>query len=100
MRGFRRGISLDRDAARVRSGFRHIIGELHPEKVVHVRTEGLFDAQSHFRRAALPCRRSESVAWRTFKISAFDTVRPRASMTSVLIRSPGWGGLFMGIADS
>src|SRR5580704_6985184 len=49
--------------------------------------------------AALPCRRSESVARRTFKISAaFDTFRPRASMISVLIRSPGWGGFFMGIA--
>src|SRR5579863_4803352 len=49
--------------------------------------------------AALPWRRSESVARRTFKISAaFDTLRPRASMTSVLIRSPGWGGFFMGMA--
>src|SRR5208282_1066826 len=51
--------------------------------------------------AALPCRRSESVARRTFKISAaFDTLRPRASMTSVLIRPPGWGGFFMGISAS
>src|SRR5437870_9928392 len=50
-------------------------------------------------RAALPCRRSESVARRTFKTSAaFDTLRPRASTISVLIRSPGWGGFFMGIA--
>src|SRR2546430_2214753 len=50
-------------------------------------------------RAALPRRRSESVARRTFKISAaFDTLRPRASMTSVLIRAPGWGGFFIGIA--
>src|ERR1022692_2874118 len=49
--------------------------------------------------AALPWRRSESVARRTFKISAaFDTLRSRASMISVLIRSPGWGGFFMGIA--
>src|ERR1700693_5273196 len=49
--------------------------------------------------AALPWRRSESVARRTCRISAaFDTVRPRASMTSVLIRSPGWGGFFMGIS--
>src|ERR1700674_2022650 len=49
--------------------------------------------------AALPCRRSESVARRTFKISAaFDTLRPRASTISVLIRSPGWGEFFMGIA--
>src|ERR1039457_4717315 len=49
--------------------------------------------------AALPCRRSDSVARRTCKISAaFDTLRPRASMTSVLIRSLGWGGFFMGIA--
>src|SRR5277367_3011287 len=51
-------------------------------------------------RAALPCRRPESVARRTFKISAaFDTVRPSASMISVLIKSPGWGGFFMGIAS-
>src|ERR1035441_7823216 len=49
--------------------------------------------------AALPCRRSESVARRTFKISAaFDTLRPRASTISVRISSPGWGGFFMGIA--
>src|SRR5271157_3828247 len=48
--------------------------------------------------AALPCRRSESVARRTFRISAaFDTLRPRASIISVLIKSPGWGGFFMGI---
>src|SRR5271157_734982 len=48
--------------------------------------------------AALARRRSESVARRTFRISAaFDTLRPRASMISVLIRSPGWGGFFMGI---
>src|SRR5258708_21460764 len=50
-------------------------------------------------KAALPCRRSDSVARRTFKITAaFDTLSPRASMISVLIRSPGWGGFFMGIA--
>src|SRR5579863_7190143 len=49
--------------------------------------------------AALPCSRSDSVARRTCKISAaFDTLRPSASMISVLIRSPGWGGFFMGIA--
>src|SRR5260370_38625312 len=49
--------------------------------------------------AALPCRRSESVARRTFKISAaFDTLRPRAWMISVLIRTPGWGGIFMGVS--
>src|SRR4029077_12281102 len=48
--------------------------------------------------AALPWRRSESVARRTFKISAaFDTVRQRASMISVRIKSPGCGGFFMGI---
>src|ERR1700678_2509651 len=48
--------------------------------------------------AALPCRRSESVARRTFKIAAaLDTLRPRASTISVLIRSPGWGGFFMAI---
>src|SRR5438105_1677813 len=50
--------------------------------------------------AALPCRRSESVARRTFKISAaFDTLRSRASIISVLMRSPGWGGFFIGIAS-
>src|ERR1035437_8907280 len=50
-------------------------------------------------RADLAWRRSESVARRTFRISAsFNTLRPRASMTSVLIRSPAWGGFFMGMA--
>ena len=35
------------------------------------------------------------------KISAaFETVRPRASITSVLIKSPGWGGFFIGISVS
>src|ERR1035441_4232751 len=52
-------------------------------------------------RADLPLRRSESIARRTCKISAaFDKLRPRASMTSVLIRLPGWGGFFMGISAS
>ena len=32
------------------SVFRHVVGELHAEKVVHVRAERLFDAQGHFRR--------------------------------------------------
>src|ERR1035437_586519 len=49
--------------------------------------------------ADLAWRRSESVARRTFRISAaFETERPRASMISVRIRSPGWGGFFMGMA--
>jgi hypothetical protein len=30
--------------------FRHIVGKLHAEKVVHVRAERVFDAQGHFRR--------------------------------------------------
>jgi hypothetical protein len=30
--------------------FRHGVSELHVEQVVHVGTERLFDAQSHFRR--------------------------------------------------
>src|SRR5260370_10338220 len=49
-------------------------------------------------KAALPRRRSERVARRTFKTSAaFETLRPSASITSVLMRSPGWGGFFIGI---
>src|ERR1035441_1706255 len=49
-------------------------------------------------KAALPRRRSEKVARRTFKTSAaFETLSPSASITSVLMRSPGWGGFFMGI---
>src|ERR1039458_139585 len=52
-------------------------------------------------RADLPLRRSESVARRTCKISAaFDKLSPSASMTSVLIRLPGWGGFFMDISAS
>ena len=47
-------------------------------------------------REALPARRSDRVARRTLRMSAaLDTLKPRASMISVLIRSPGWGGFFM-----
>ena len=41
-------LSFDRDATCVLSCLRHVIGELHPEKVIHVRAERLFDAQGHF----------------------------------------------------
>jgi hypothetical protein len=45
--------------------------------------------------AILPCSRSESSLRRTFKrLAAFVKLRLRASMTSVLIKSPGWGGFF------
>ena len=41
-------------------------------------------------REALPARRSDRVARRTFRmVAALDTLKPRASMISVLIRSPG-----------
>jgi hypothetical protein len=43
-------ISFDRDVLRVLPCLRHVIGELHAKKMVHVRAEGLFDAQGHFRR--------------------------------------------------
>src|SRR5258708_2646887 len=43
-------VPLDRDTLCVFSHFRHVVGELHAEKVVHVGAEGLFDAQGHFRR--------------------------------------------------
>src|SRR5216683_8032006 len=46
----RRDVPLDRDLPRVLPRFRHVVGELHPEKVIHVRAERLFDAQGHFRR--------------------------------------------------
>src|ERR1035441_2328613 len=49
-------------------------------------------------KAALPRRRSERVARRTFKTTAaLETLSPSASITSVLIRSPGWGGFFIRI---
>jgi len=32
----------------VLSRFRHVVGELHAEKVIHVRAESLLDAQGHF----------------------------------------------------
>src|ERR1700687_5640197 len=45
-----RSISPNRETSRVLPRFRHVIGNLHTEKVLHVRAEGLFDAQGHFRR--------------------------------------------------
>jgi hypothetical protein len=50
--------------------------------------------------AALPWSRSERVARHTLRTSgAFGTLRPRASMTSVLITSPGYGGFLIGIVN-
>src|SRR5208283_2489776 len=45
-----REIPLDCDIPCVLPRFRHVVGELHAEKVIHVGAERLFDAQSHFRR--------------------------------------------------
>src|SRR5258708_10837997 len=97
-----RDVPLHRNAARVLPRLRHGIGKLHTQKMFHFRTERLLDAQGHFRRQrGLAVQRSESVARLTFKISAaFDTLRPRASMTSVLIRPPGCGGGLLGISAS
>ena len=59
--------------------FRHVIGELHPEQMIHIRAKRLFDAQRHFRRQpGLAVQKAESVARRTCKISA-------AFMSSVLV---------------
>ena len=45
-----RDIPLDQDVPLARPRFGHVVGELHAQKVVHVRTERLFDAKGHFRR--------------------------------------------------
>jgi hypothetical protein len=46
---FTPGIPLDREAACVFPRFRHVMGELHAEKMIHVGAEGLFDAQGYLR---------------------------------------------------
>jgi hypothetical protein len=78
---------------------RHVVGKLHAQKVVHIGAERLFDAQSHFRRQrSLAVQKIGERGSPTFKISAaFHTLKSRASIISVLISSPGWGGFFMGI---
>jgi len=63
--------------------FRQVVGELHAQQqVVHVRTKRLFDAPGHFRRE---------------RSLAVEEVGERGA---VLIRSPGWGGVFIGIRSS
>ena len=57
-----RNIPLDSDVPGVLPRFRHVVGELHAEKVVHVRAERLFDAQGHFRRQR--CRAVQKVGKR------------------------------------
>ena len=44
-----RNIPLDRDVPRMLPRFGHVVGELHAEKVIHIRAEPLLDAQSHIR---------------------------------------------------
>jgi len=87
-----RGISLDRDAPCVRSRFRHVIGELHPEKVIHVRAERLFDAQGHFRRQrGLAVQKiGERSAAHFQNLSRLRHGEAESFDDSVLIRSPGW----------
>jgi hypothetical protein len=94
---FTPGIPLDREAACVFPRFRHVMGELHAEKMIHVGAEGLFDAQGYLRsQRGLAMQKVGELARRTCRIcAAFETHRPRASMTSVLIRSPGWSGFFI-----
>ena len=41
---FRRDIPLDADISRMLPGLRHVVCELHAEKVVHVGAEGFFEA--------------------------------------------------------
>ena len=41
-----RNLSLDRDVPRALPCFRHVVGKLNIEIMVHVQTERLFDAQS------------------------------------------------------
>src|ERR1039457_5891443 len=45
-----RDVPLDGNVSGMLSRYRHVVSELHAEKVVHIGTEGLFDAQGHFRR--------------------------------------------------
>ena len=77
-----------------------MVGELHADEVIHVRAESFFGTQSHFRRQRRLAMKKigERSAAHFQNLRRFDTVRPSASMTSVL--SPGWDGFFMGIAAS
>jgi len=42
----RRDVALDRDGAGTEPGFRHVVGELHAEKVIHVWTKCFLNAES------------------------------------------------------
>src|SRR5262249_20304962 len=60
----------------------------------------LFDAQGHFRRQrGLAVQKVGKRGAAHFQnLRRLRYVEAEASMTPVLIRSPGWGGFFMGIA--
>jgi hypothetical protein len=69
-------IAFDRDVPRVLPCFRHIVGELHAQKWF-MSGPNAFSMRRAIAgvSADLPCKRSDSVARRTFKISdAFDTL--------------------------
>jgi len=79
--------------------FRHVVGELHAQKMVHVRAKCLLDAQGHFRReSGLAAEKvGERGAAHLQNLSRLRHVESESLDDFVLIRSPGWGGFFMGI---
>ena len=82
------------------SGLGNVIRGLHPHERVHLDPEGFFNTQRHVpgkvglavEQAGQSGRETRSAA------AAAVTDRPAGEIISVRIKSPGWGGFFIGMA--
>src|ERR1700731_222475 len=95
-----RDVTLDFDLVFTLSDLGNLICDLHPQKVIHIRTEGLVDTQCHLcGQIRLSVSKSDNVARRTPRISAaFVIERPSGSRIAFQITRPTWGGSFIAMA--
>jgi hypothetical protein len=82
------------------AGLRDVIGSLHAHQSVHLHAKRLFNAERHVAgQVGLLVEQARQRGPRDAQgCGSLVTVMPAASTSWVRIKSPGWGGFFMGMA--
>jgi hypothetical protein len=80
----------------------NVVRRLHTHQRIHLYSKGFFDTERMSPdRSALPLSKLDNVGRETRNaIAAAVTVKSAASIISVRMKSPGWGGFFMGMVSS
>ncbi len=100
VRGRQQGNTSHMNLLLALAGLGDVVRRLHPHQRVHLHAEGFLDAQRHVpREVGLAVEQAGQGRARNAQalIAAAVTVRPAGSMISVRMKSPGWGGFFMGM---